>query len=271
MKNTLLWIVFFLALHLSEGCSPQPRTTASPFRCPPCGNTCDQLSFAEAGICPHCGMTLTSPDQTSVPGQRNVAILIFDGMEILDFSGPCEVFAAAGGFHVYTVAATKSPIVSQGVVKIVPEFSIADCPKPDIIVLPGGSMTAPLDNAKVIDWIKSNEPHLEVALSVCTGAFLLEKAGLLEGKKATTFHNAIEDLRKKATKTEVLEHVRWVDNGKIVTTAGVSAGIDGSLRVVERLLGPEKALSTAYYMEYDKWIPKEGLVVREEEKEKVRN
>ena len=145
--------------------------------------------------------------------------------------------------------------------KIQPEFSIADCPQPDIIVLPGGSVTASLNDPNIINWIKSSAPQAEVVLSVCTGAFILEKAGLLEGKKATTFHNAIGDLRKIATKTKVLEHVRWVDNGKIVTTAGVSAGIDGALRIVERLMGPEKALATARYMEYDKWNPKEGLVV----------
>ena len=93
---------------------------------------------------------------------------------------------------------------------------------------------------------------------------------MLDGKKATTFHNAIADLRKKAAKTEVLEGVRWVDNGKIITTAGVSAGIDGSLRVVERLLGRDKALATARYMEYDKWNPDEGLIVDPKER-KVKN
>ena len=131
-------------------------------------------------------------------------------------------------------------------------------------------MTAPLEDSKIIRWVQSSEPDLEVALSVCTGAFILEKAGLLDGKKATTFHNAIADLRKKAAKTEVLEGVRWVDNGKIITTAGVSAGIDGSLRVVERLLGRDKALATARYMEYDKWNPDEGLIVDPKER-KVKN
>ena len=206
-------------------------------------------------------MALIQQETTVQDARKNVAILVFDGVEILDWGGPAEVFAAAGDYHVYTVAASKTPIMCQGFIKIQPEYSIEDCPKPDIIVLPGGNMMAPLEDPKIIEWVKSNEPHLETLLSVCTGAFILDKAGLLEGKKATTFHNAIEELRKMATKTEVLEGVRWVDNGKIITTAGVSAGIDGSLRVIDRSLGREKALATVKYMEYDHWNPDQGVVV----------
>lgn len=193
--------------------------------------------------------------------KKNVAILVFNGVEILDFGGPAEVFAAAGAYHVYTVAANKLPVISQGFIQITPEYSIEDCPTPDIIVLPGGNMMAPLEDAKIIQWVRTEEPHLEALLSVCTGAFILEKAGLLVDKKATTFHKAIAELRAKATKTEVLEQVRWVDNGRIITTAGVSAGIDGALRVIDRSLGREKALSTTQYMEYDKWNPTDGVVV----------
>ncbi|MBK6995236.1 MAG: DJ-1/PfpI family protein [Saprospiraceae bacterium] len=206
-------------------------------------------------------MTLALLEKAQKDTLKNVAIFVFDGVEVLDFAGPSEVFASAGGFRVFTVAANKNPIVCQGFIKIQPEYDLDDCPQSDIIIIPGGNMSAPLGNPKVIQWVKTNEPHAEVILSVCTGAFVLEKAGLLEGKKATTFHNAIEELRKTATNTEVLDHVRWVDNGKIVTTAGVSAGIDGSLRVVERLMGREKAHSTVRYMEYDKWNPDEGLIV----------
>ncbi len=206
-------------------------------------------------------MALIQQDSAIRADKKKVAIFLFEGVEVLDFSGPAEVFASSEAYHVFTVAATKNPIMSQGFIKIQPEYSIDDCPQPDIIVLPGGNMMAPLDDLKVIDWVRRNEPHLEVALSVCTGAFILEKAGLLKGKKATTFHSAIADLRRVATETEVLDSVRWVDNGKIITTAGVSAGIDGSLRVIDRSLGREKAQSVARYMEYDKWKPDEGLIV----------
>ena len=270
MKKSVLSLGVVVLLLGLIVCTSEAGKWSGEFICPPCGSTCDKLFFDQAGKCPHCGMTLVRRDSLPTTGQKNVAILVFEGMEILDFSGPAEVFASTGEFRVFTVAATKDPIISQGFVKILPEFSIADCPKPDIIVLPGGNMTAPLEDSKIISWVQSSEPDLEVALSVCTGAFILEKAGLLDGKKATTFHNAIADLRKKAAKTEVLEGVRWVDNGKIITTAGVSAGIDGSLRVVERLLGRDKALATARYMEYDKWNPDEGLIVDPKER-KVKN
>jgi transcriptional regulator GlxA family with amidase domain/DNA-directed RNA polymerase subunit RPC12/RpoP len=261
MKNSRYLSVFIILLALITACERQPSSAAGQYRCSPCGNSCDQQTFNKPGTCPHCGMPLIPGDSIKNIAQKNVAILIFDGVEMLDFGGPLEVFASTGAFHVYTVAATINPVMCQGVVKIVPEYTLDNCPQPDIIVIPGGNMTAPLENTKVIDWVKNNEPHAEIVLSVCTGAFVLEKAGLLNGKKATTFHNALADLRKVATTTEVLDSTRWVDNGKIITTAGVSAGIDGSLRVIERLLGHEKALSAAKYMEYDKWKPEEGLIV----------
>lgn len=261
MNKSVFFIAAILAATCFVGCSSEAGNSTQQYVCPPCNSDCDKLLFKAAGKCPHCGMALELQDKNQKDTLKNVAIFVFDGVEVLDFGGPGEVFASAGGFRVFTVAASKNPIICQGFIKIQPEYDLHDCPPPDIIVIPGGNMSAPLENSKVIEWVKTNAPHAEVVLSVCTGAFVLEKAGLLEGKKATTFHSAIEELRKVATKTEVVDHVRWVDNGKIITTAGVSAGIDGSLRVVERLIGREKALSTARYMEYDKWNPDEGLIV----------
>jgi len=195
-------------------------------------------------------------------GKRNVAVLLYEGVELLDFGGPGEVFAATEGFNVYTVAATADPIVSQGFVRITPEYTLDDSPRPDILILPGGATGGPLRNEKVIEWIRAVADDLEVALSVCTGAYLLAKAGLLDGLKATTWHGAIDNFREFAPHTMVLENTRWVDNGKVVTTAGVSAGIDGALHVVARLKGEKVAASTARYMEYDKWVPEQGTVVQ---------
>lgn len=242
-------------------CTNPAQSEKGEWACTPCGSACDRMFFNKSGNCPHCGMALIQADHASAGDKKNVAILLFNGVEILDFGGPAEVFAATGAYNVYTVAASKLPVTSQGFIRITPEYSIENCPAPDIIVLPGGNMMEPLEDAKIIQWVRTEEPNVDAILSVCTGAFILDKAGLLVGKKATTFHNAISDLRAKATQTEVLEHVRWVDNGRIITTAGVSAGIDGALRVVDRSLGREKALSTTVYMEYDKWNPAEGMVV----------
>ena len=112
----------------------------------------------------------------------------------------------------------------------------------------------PLANSKVIEWIKKSSERAEVMMSVCTGAFLLVESGLLDGKEATTHWSAIESLKQQAPKTTVRENRRFVDNGKVVTAAGVSAGIDAALHVVDRLLGRDVAQKTARYMEY-KWEP----------------
>ena len=198
--------------------------------------------------------------------KMNVAIFIYDKVEILDFSGPAEVFASAWlnddhAFNVYTVAVSKEPLLSQGFITITPEYSIDNCPVPDILVLPGGDSRESQENQKLIQWIKDCSKDTRVIMSVCTGAKLLSKAGLLDGKEATTFHNAIESLREMTPKAKIHENTRFVDNGQIITTAGVSAGIDGALHVVTRFLGKEKAQEVARYMEYDKWKPDEGLIV----------
>lgn len=198
--------------------------------------------------------------------KMNVAIFIYDKVELLDFSGPGEVFAAASlgdddAFNVYTVAAAKNPVLSQGFVTISPEYSIKDCPVPDIVVLPGGDQRKSAENPEVIQWIKDCSENAKVLMSVCTGAKLLSKAGLLDNKEATTWHGAIESLREMTPKAKIHENTRFVDNGQIITTAGVSAGIDGALHVVSRLFGEEKAHEVARYMEYDKWKPAEGLIV----------
>ncbi len=191
---------------------------------------------------------------------RNVAILVYEGVELLDFAGPGEVFAAAQtiegrpAFNVYTVAATAKAITSQGFVKVTPRYTVKNSPRPDIIVLPGGNVQSTTRNQRVMRWIESATRESEVTMSVCNGAYLLARAGLLAGKRATTHWGAISGLRTEAPTATVLENVRLVDNGQIVTTAGVSAGIDGALHVVERLLGTPAARLTARYMEYE-WKP----------------
>jgi putative intracellular protease/amidase/YHS domain-containing protein len=184
--------------------------------------------------------------------RRSVVILIFSGMELLDFAGPAEVFASAG-FKVSTVALNRNPIRCMGLVSLTPDHTLADCPRADILVIPGGS-TAVSRNKSVTDWVAERATEAEVTMSVCTGAFVLAKAGVLDGKAATTHWSGISALRKQFPKITVLDEQRVVDNGNIVTTAGVSAGIDGALHVVDRLLGRPAATKTARYMEYI-WQP----------------
>ena len=188
----------------------------------------------------------------------NVAILIFDEVELLDFCGPFEVFSVTGRhsnpvpFNVFTVAETAAPILAHNQLSVNPRYTIQNCPPPDILLVPGGYGTRrEMHNPVLIDWIKSQYPRVDLLLSVCTGALLLAKAELLEGLVATTHHGALDELRAVAPNTLIQPEKRFTDNGKIVLSAGISAGIDMSFHVVERLLGKEVALETAQHMEYD--------------------
>ncbi|GAB3804337.1 hypothetical protein GCM10028819_35700 [Spirosoma humi] len=267
-----LWAASFTPVH-AQKTGPKPDLLA--YYCEPCGSACDAERHEEPGTCLHCGMPLirrsvasvnTAADRQPKAKTRNVAIFIHNGVEILDFSGPSEVFASTEGFNVYTVSLSKEPIVSQGFIRIIPNYSLEDCPAPDIVVLPGGQTGPFIENKTLINWIKNSAEHAEIMLSVCTGAGLLAKAGLLDGKQATTFHSYIDPLQKATPKAKILRNTRFVDNGQVITTAGVSAGIDGALHVVARLKGVEVARQTAFYMEYDKWKPSEGLIVGQKNK-----
>lgn len=189
---------------------------------------------------------------------RAVGILVFNDVEVLDFCGPFEVFAITPPvneqkqFNVYIISEKNSPVIARNGLSINPHYTIDNCPALDILIVPGGIGTRQeMNNSNLTNWIKKCYPRLELLLSVCTGAMLLAKAGLLEGLEATTHHGALELLRKTAPNTVVHENKRFIDNGKIITSAGISAGIDMSLYVVSRLLGKDKAIETARIMEYD--------------------
>jgi transcriptional regulator GlxA family with amidase domain len=204
--------------------------------------------------------------QASAPAQVNVAIVVQNGMELLDFAGPGEVFAAAGSsearpFRVFTVSATKAAVTSQGFADIVPDYTIDNAPKVDILVIPGGGHSNLINDPRMMAWIGRTVGSARYTLSVCTGALVLAAGGFLDGKEATTWFGAIDRLRTAAPRTIVHEKTRFVDNGTIITTAGISAGIDGSLHLVSRLLGAEAAEGVARYMEYDNWKPDAGLIV----------
>jgi transcriptional regulator GlxA family with amidase domain len=184
------------------------------------------------------------------PGRaKNVAILVYEGVQIIDSMGPYEVFGQAG-WNVYTVAATTQPVVTAMGQTLVPRYSFANAPKTDILVTPGGQLAGLLSDPKVMGWIRGQAGQAEVVLSVCNGALLLARAGLLDGLTATTFHLTLDELRRMAPKTRVVGDRRFVDNGKIVTSAGLSAGLDAALHVVAKLLGRARAEQVARHMEY---------------------
>ena len=192
---------------------------------------------------------------------RSVGIFIFPDVEVLDFCGPFEVFSVAGRqiapgtFDVFTVAQHSGPLLARNGLEVVPKHAFADSPAIDLLLIPGGQGTRPLlHDAAVLDWIARQAAAAELVLSVCTGALLLAKCGALDGLSATTHRGALELLRELAPKTKIRDDVRVVDNGRVITSAGVAAGIDMSFHVLARLLGRETAEATARYIEYP-WQP----------------
>ena len=192
---------------------------------------------------------------------RNVAILVFDDIEVLDFAGPHEVFTVAGDmirpspFYVYEVGLTGRPILARGRFQVAPRYSIENCPDPDILVVPGGMGTRPLlKDPRLLAWIATQAERSELLLSVCTGALLLAAAGLLAGLRATTHHGAFEHLALLSPTTTIVEDERFVaTTDRILTSGGISAGIDLSLAVVERILGPKAKATVVEEMEYGDW------------------
>ncbi len=186
------------------------------------------------------------PESATPRGPTKVGIFLFEGVELLDFTGPAEVFVVAREarlFRVFTVAEAKRPVKTMGDVEVTPNHDFEDAPAFDVLVVPGGAMRNV--TARGIEWIKAASGKARITMSVCMGALLLAKAGLLEGLEATTHHWGFDQLQRLAPTCRVVRGPRFVDAGRIVTTAGVTAGIDGALHVVERLHGAEAAAWTA--------------------------
>ena len=195
---------------------------------------------------------------------RNVGILIFPDVELLDFTGPYEAFTAAnyGGagekvFEVFTVAEQLDEVRVRAGLRVMPDYTLDDAPKIDVLVVPGGQGTRrEVNNPRLVGWIADVAEQAELATSVCTGAFLLAEAGVLaEHSVATTHWASIDRLRDPYPSLDVRHDVRFVDDGTVVSSAGVSAGIDMSLHVIERLCGHDVAAGSARLMEYDYWKP----------------
>lgn len=196
-----------------------------------------------------------------------VGILIFDDVEVLDFCGPFEVFSVARPvgehsddlklFNVVTIAEADRIITCRGGLLVKPHATVETHPSLDILVIPGGQGTRrERHNHRLLDWIARQDQHTNLTTSVCTGAFLLAETGLLNNHRATTHWNSVEWMRSTYPRIEMLADARVVDEGHIITSAGISAGLDMSLHVVSRLYGMDVAMWTARRMEYDWHVDK---------------
>ena len=194
----------------------------------------------------------------------NVGILVFHEVEVLDFAGPFEVFSRtrlnsgaesrrsdeSAPFNTFTVSMDNQPVIATGGLKIISDFTLKNSPNIDILVVPGGFGTRTLlNNESLLSWIKTVSGQATTTTSVCTGSLLLAKAGLLEGKRATTHWGAIEALKSISKDIQVIDNRRIV-NDEIITSAGVSSGIDMAFMIVENLYGEQVASDTAKYIEF---------------------
>ena len=197
------------------------------------------------------------------PRSIEVGILLFPEVEVLDFAGPFEVFSVAsrvarrdGGlevapFRVSTVAAAPGVVTARHGLRVLPDAAFATAPAFDLLVVPGGVVDQPLADAGTIAWVRGAATLARLTASVCTGAFILAAAGWLEGRTATTHWEDVAALRAAHPGLRVVEGVPFVDEGEVVTSAGISAGIEMSLHLVGRVLGPALARATARQMQYD--------------------
>jgi len=194
--------------------------------------------------------------------RKQVGILVFKDIEVLDFCGPFEVFSVTrrneekrreepSPFNVLLVAETREPVVTTGGMKVLPDCDLDSCPALDILVVPGGWGTRQeMNNGRLLAWISERARQVETLTSVCTGALLLGKAGLLEGRRATTHWRSLDWMQELFPKTRVEKQLHVVEDGALLTSAGISAGIDMALKVVSRYMGEAVARATARHMEY---------------------
>jgi len=204
---------------------------------------------------------LKPPAHGSIP----VAFLVSEGAVLIDFCGPWEVFGNVmlpgrqdPPFRLYTVSETLKPLRAGGM-QIVPDYTIETAPAPKVIVIPAQNN----DSQAVLEWIRKSTKSSDVTMSVCTGAFLLAQTGLLAAKAATTHHASYVELATKFPDVHVMRGVRFVEDGNLASSGGLSSGIDLAFRVVERYYGREVAAQTAFDMEYQGqgWMDRESNAV----------
>ncbi len=194
--------------------------------------------------------------------RKRVGIVLFENIEVLDFCGPFEVFSATrldeerrreepSPFEVLLVAERSEPVVTMGRMKVIPDHIFENCPKLDILVVPGGWGTRKeLNNPVMLDWLRTRAAEVETLTSVCTGSMLLGFAGLLKGLHVTTHWRSLDWMRESFPSVTVEYDKHFVEDGRVLTSAGISAGIDMALKVVARYCGEGIARATARQMEY---------------------
>lgn len=197
-----------------------------------------------------------SPASATAARRPTVGILAFDGVQIIDYSGPYEVFGQAG-YDVALVAERKAPLTTAMGQVVTPRYAFADAPAFDVLVVPGGEVTATQADPEVLAFVRAAQGRTRRIMSVCNGAFILAGAGLLDGKTVTTNYAVLDALQAQVPTARVVHDRRFVDNGQVITTAGLTSGLDGAMYVVAQERGQGLAQQIALNLEYD-WRPASG-------------
>ncbi len=221
------------------------------------GRPCDVVDYHAAGTCPTCGMRLVTKAQYEArfadlnKKTKTIGVVLYRGFEVLDVYGPVEMWANIEELRVVTVAEKAGPVISAQGLATIADYSFTDCPKLDILMVPGGMGTiTELENETFLNFLREQSKQVELTTSVCSGSGLLAKAGVLDGRKATSNKLYFSMMAAQSDKVEWVPQARWVDDGNIITSSGVSAGIDMALHLIERLYGKERADRVAKLTEY---------------------
>ena len=191
------------------------------------------------------------PDETT---KRTLGVLLYPDFELLDVFGPVEMFGnLKDHVTVLMVAENAGPVESFQRTKVLADHGLDDCPKLDLLLVPGGwGMLQQLENERVLTWLRERASEVEIVMSVCSGSGILARAGLLDGRPATTNKQSYDTIVAQGPKVDWIREARWVDDGDIVTSSGVSAGMDMALAVIERLYGADTAGMLANLTEYER-------------------
>ena len=220
------------------------------------------VSIAACGLA-GCGEASPSPTAGQAEPKRRpirVAIVVYQGVDLLDIAAPARVFThafdPAGNplFEVVAVASDNRPLGSLGVVKVIPRHDMEDAVPPDVLVIPGGMIESVLDDARAMEWIQSQSTTECILLSIGSGASVLGRLGMLEGRRVATHHDHATRLAVVAPRAAYVSHARFVDHGRLITAAGVTGGIDAALHLVARMASPNTAKRVATDIEYDHYV-----------------
>lgn len=227
------------------------------FWCPMRGAPCAMKDYPTAGACDDCGMALITRaayEARAAERKKNaktVGVVLYEGFEVLDVFGPIEMWGYVKEFDVVTVAAKAGPVRSTQGVDVVAQYSFDDCPPLQILMVPGGlGSIRELQNTVLLDFLRTRDAETEITTSVCSGSALLAKAGILDGHKATSNKLFFERAVSQSDKVDWVREARWVDDGKVITSSGVSAGMDMALHLIQRLYGDARARQIATGAEY---------------------